>query len=99
MCPKPTEFRDIKLYTTSLSIISGKVSECAAMRMLLESLYIPFCEIDLTLFPEEVDHLKDLFGGNIDYIPVLTIDDEIIGDLSVLQDLVDEGYLWKKVKK
>ncbi|KAL0235096.1 hypothetical protein GEMRC1_001678 [Eukaryota sp. GEM-RC1] len=96
---RPLDFKEITLYTTSLSVVSGKLSQCCNMRLLMESLFIPFREYDLTLYPEEAERLKEYWGGTIKFLPAFAVDGEIIGGLDKLQDLVDEGYLLPLVTK
>ncbi|KAL0212987.1 hypothetical protein RCL1_006613 [Eukaryota sp. TZLM3-RCL] len=88
------KFRDIILYTTSLAVIAGRTSQCTQIKQLLMALFIPFREIDLCLYPEQIPTVRALFQSDkVDYLPLLVADNEIIGDAHDVQELIDSGRL------
>ena len=69
---------------------------CDAAKNLLESLEIPFDEIDLTEKLDEMDRIKQETGWRT--MPVILINGKLVGGYMDLKALNDEGKLESMLK-
>jgi len=64
---------------------------CVAAKNLLNSLELPFEEIDLTGQQNEIDRIKQETGWRT--VPIILVGDQLVGGYTDLKALVDEGKL------
>ncbi len=64
---------------------------CVAAKNLLNTLNLPFQEIDLTGQDAEIDRIKQETGWRT--VPIILINDQLVGGYNDLKALVDEGKL------
>ncbi len=64
---------------------------CVSAKNLLKSLNLPYEEIDLTGNQNEIDRIKQETGWRT--VPIILINDQLVGGYTDLKTLVDEGKL------